>query len=259
MMSASPASVIPRAAVLSLVAAALAVSPTPLDAQVREASIVGRVTEKGSGAAVQGAEVVLKGTPHRAVTDDSGIYQIEGVPSGHHTLGVHYLGMESEQFPVEISARETLNVSFSLETQVLPVAELVVTVDQSVPVSKLTGFYRRSRQGPGYFMTRSDIEGMSAARATDLLRRVPGLDVGQRNRAGITPVTMGRRNGCVPRFYVDGAYAAYFDMDNLQTRDIAGIEVYRGNSEVPIRFKHGDRCGVIVVWTRDPSNAQSFR
>lgn len=259
MMSASPASVVGRAAVLFLVVAALTATPTLLESQVRETSIVGRITEKSSGAAVQGAEVVLKGTPHRAVSDDSGIYQIEGVPTGHHTLAVHYLGMESKQFPVQISARETLNVSFNLETKVLPVAELVVTVDQTAPVSKLTGFYRRSRQGPGYYLTRSDIEDMSAARTTDLLRRVPGLDVGQRNRGGVTPVTMGRRDGCVPRFYVDGAYAAYFNVDNLQTRDIAGIEVYRGNSEVPIRFKHGDRCGVIVVWTRDPSNAQSFR
>ena len=258
-MSASRTRCLARAAVLSVAAVALAAAPALLEAQVREASIIGRVTEKGSAAPVQGAEVVLKETSLRALTDDSGVFHIENVPSGHHTLAVHYLGMESRQFPVEISARETLNVSFSLETKVLPVAELVVTVDETAPVSKLTGFYRRSQNGPGYFLTRSDIEDMPATRTTDLLRRVPGIDVGQRNRAGVTPVTMGRRNGCVPRFYVDGAYASYFNVDNLQPRDIAGMEIYRGNSEVPIRFKHGDRCGVIVVWTRDPSNVKSFR
>lgn len=258
-MSASRTGSLARVLVPSLVAVALAAAPAVLQAQVREASIVGRVTEKGSGAPVQGAAIVLKGTSHRALTDDSGLFQLESVPSGHHTLAVHYLGLESRQFPVEISARETLNVSFSLEAKVLPVAELVVTVDQTTPVSKLTGFYRRSEQGPGYFLTRSEIEEMPALETTDLLRRVPGIDVGHRNRAGVTPVTMGRRDGCVPRFYIDGAYASYFNVDNLQPRDIAGMEIYRGNSEVPIRFKHGDRCGVIVVWTRDPGNARSFR
>ncbi len=258
-MSASPCRSFTRAALLSLLTATLAAVPLSLQAQVRQASIVGRVIEAGSSAPVQGAEVMLKGTPHRAVTTESGVFRLEELPTGEHTLAVNYLGMESKEFPVQLTARRTLEVTFRLETKVLPVAELVVTVDQTVPVSKLTGFYRRSEQGPGYFLTRADIENQPATRATDLLRQVPGLDVGKRTRGGITPVTMGRRDGCLPRFYVDGAFTSYFDMDNLHPRDIAGIEVYRGNSEVPIRFKHGDRCGVIVVWTRDPSNDRSFQ
>ena len=229
------------------------------DAQVRDASIVGRVIKAGTEEPVQGAEIRLLDTSHRAVSKESGLFRLSEVPAGHHTLTVHYLGLQSEEFPVQVAPRETLSVTFRLETKVLPVAELIVTVDQTAPVSKLTGFYRRSQNGPGYFLTRADIEAMPATRTTDLLRRVPGLDIGKRTRAGRTPVTMGRRTGCFPRFYLDGAFASYFNVDNLQPRDIAGIEVYRGNSEVPIRFKHGDRCGVIVVWTRDPGNVQDFR
>lgn len=257
-MSASRSRSLRRTAVPLLAMAALVAASAAAEAQVREASIVGRVLKSGTAAPVQGAEIRLLDTSLRAVTNEAGLFRLEGVPSGRHTLTVHYLGLESEQFPVQVSPRQTLNVSFHLETKVLPVAELIVTVDQTVPVSKLTGFYRRSQSGPGYFLTRADIKDMPATRVTDLLRRVPGLDIGQRNRVGQTPVTMGRRQGCAPRFYVDGAYAAYFNMDNLEPRDIAGIEVYRGNSEVPIRFKHGDRCGVIVVWTRDPGNVKSF-
>lgn len=258
-MSGSRRSTARHAALLALATAALLPVSTPLAAQVRNASIVGRVTEAGTEKPIQGAEVVLKGTPHRALSSESGLFHLEGVPSGEHMLAVHYLGMESKQFPVRIRARQTLDVAFQLEAKVLPVAELVVTVEQGTPVSKLSGFYRRSEKRVGYFMTRADIEDTPASRATDLLRRVPGLDIGTRNRAGVTPVTMGRRQDCVPRFYVDGAFASYFNIDNLHPRDIAGIEIYRGNSEVPIRFKHGDRCGVIVVWTRDPGNAKSFR
>lgn len=257
-MSSSRSSCLVRTAVLLLGAAGLAASSSSLQAQVRPANIVGRIVETGSAKPVQGAAIVLQGTSFRAMTNEAGIFRLEDIPAGHHTLAVHYLGMESKKFPVELAPRQTLDVTFRLETKVLPVAELVVTVDATPPVSKLTGFYRRSQQGPGYYMTRAEIEDTPALRTTDLLRRVPGLDIGQRNRAGITPVTMGRRDGCIPRFYVDGAYASYYNMDNLEPRDIAGIEVYRGNAEVPIRFKHGDRCGVIVVWTRDPGNRKSF-
>lgn len=257
-MSASRSRRLLRTAVPLLALATLVAVTSAGEAQVREASIVGRVLKSGTAAPVQGAEIRLLDTSLRAVTNEAGLFRLEGVPSGRHTLTISYLGLESEQFPVQLSPRQTLNVTFHLETKVLPVAELIVTVDQSVPVSKLSGFYRRSQNGPGYFLTRADIEEMPAARASDLLRRVPGLDIGKRNRAGQTPVTMGRRTGCAPRFYVDGAFTSYFNIDNLEPQDIAGIEVYRGNSEVPIRFKHGDRCGVIVVWTRDPGNVKSF-
>ena len=230
----------------------------PAQGQSGSSSIVGRVVNVGTDEPISGAEVVLAGTSHRTTTSEDGIFALKDLPSGDFAVSVRYLGMESRSFPVHLEPRQPLTVNFSVQMQVVPVASLEVTVEQSPPEGKLHDFYRRAANGPGYFITRNEIEDRPAGRTTDLLRRVPGLDVGARGRGGRTPVTMGRRAGCVPDFYLDGARAPFFNVDNLEPVDIAGIEVYRGNSEVPIRFKHRDRCGVIVIWTRDPSNAQSF-
>lgn len=244
----------------ALLAAALLLAWPALRAQAQDgsSSIVGRVSDRQTGEPVSGAAVVLADTEHRAVTTETGVFFMEDLPSGDFVLSVRYLGMESKTFPVHLEPRQPLTVNFSLRMRVIPVASLEVTVEQSPPEGKLYDFYRRAAHNPGYFITRAEIEDHPATRTTDILRRVPGLDIGVRSRSGRTPVTMGRRDGCVPDFYLDGARAPYFDVDNLEPTDIAGIEVYRGNSEVPIRFKHRDRCGVIVIWTRDPANAASF-
>lgn len=232
-------------------------SATSVAAQSGDASIVGQITSQLTDEPIGGAAVALRGTEHEAVTTEDGIFAMEDLPAGDHELVVRYMDMESRVFPVRLERRQPLTVDFTVNMQVIPVASLEVTVEQTPPQGKLHDFYRRAANGPGYFITREDIEDRPISRPTDILRRVPGLDIGAR-RMGRTSVTMGRRDGCVPDFYLDGARAPYFDIDNLEPMDIAGIEIYRGNSEVPIRFKHRDRCGVIVIWTRDPSNARSF-
>lgn len=222
-------------------------------------TVVGQVTSFESGEPLGGVELVVRGTDVRSITSEAGLFRLEGIPTGRQTISLSYLGAESKDVPVRVEPRQTVRVSFVVEMRVIPVAELVVTVEDQVPVSKLTGFYERMENSPGHFITRDDIDRLNPARTTAMLRRVPGLDIGKRTRGGVTPVTMSRRKGCQPQFWVDGARAPFFDVDNIQPREIAGIEVYRGNSEVPIRFKHRDRCGVIVIWTRDPGNAPSFR
>lgn len=242
---------------VALTAAFLVPAPTSAAAQSGDASIVGQITSQLTDEPVSGAAVVLLGTEHEAVTTEDGIFAMEELPAGDHELVVRYMDMESRVFPVRLERRQPLTVDFTVDMQVIPVASLEVTVEQTPPRGKLHDFYRRAANGPGYFITREDIEARPISRPTDILRRVPGLDIGAR-RSGRTPVTMGRRDGCVPDFYLDGARAPYFNIDDLEPMDIAGIEIYRGNSEVPIRFKHRDRCGVIVIWTRDPSNVRSF-
>lgn len=226
--------------------------------EAQHATITGRVLSAETGEPIGGAEVRMEGTPHGAVSSDNGLFRMEDLPEGEHRLTIEYMGAKSEQFLVDLGVRESVNVAFDLEMKVIPVPELEVSVNEDIPVGKLYSFHRRAESSPGYFITREDIEERNTSRTTDILRQVPGLDIGAPRLGGST-VTMSRRDGCVPDYYVDGARAPMFDMDNLKPIDIAGIEVYRGNSEVPAEFKHSDRCGVIVVWTRDPSNWRNFQ
>lgn len=249
---------VPTSALLATATAALLLLPGAAALDAQQASITGRVLSAENGEPIGGAEVRLEETPHRAITSENGLFRMERLPAGEHVLRIEYLGAESRDFRVVLGTRESLDVAFDLRMTVIPVPELEVTVNNEIPVGKLYGFHRRAENSPGYFITRDEIEDRNTSRTTDLLRQVPGLDIGPAGLGG-APLTMGRREGCVPDYYVDGARAPHFDVDNLQPIDIAGIEVYRGNSEVPAEFKHADICGVIVLWTRDPSNWRSFQ
>jgi hypothetical protein len=62
---------------------------------------------------------------------------------------------------------------------------------------------------------------------------------------------------CPVMYYVDGIRqppSSGFAIDLLPPQDIEGIEVYLGSSSTPGLFRyHGARCGVVAIWTRDPS------
>jgi len=236
---------------LAAVLAAAAALPCPLTAQAR-GTLTGRVVEAESGDPIAGALVSLAGLPDTTTTSSEGLFRFEALPYGAHVLHVDYLGMRSRDVPFQVLPRQSASLSLALEVQVIPVAELVVQVRRDLPVSKLFGFYRRMEHGQGYFITREEVVRRHPSRPTDLLRRVPGLAIGA-TRYGRATVSMGRRRGCIPDYFVDGTRAPYYDIDNLQPNDLAGIEVYRGNSEVPVEFKGRERCGAIIIWTRDPS------
>lgn len=229
-----------------------------LPGAVHAQEIVGHVYASRSGEAVQGAEVLVKGLDAVAVTNQAGLFRIDDVPPGEYTVRVRYLGMESRELEVSLGYGETANLSVGLEVAVIPMPEIYATVSSAIPVNKLYEFYKRKQTSMGHFITREEIAKHPGARPTAVLRQVPGLDIGP-TRYGNASVTMGRREDCVPLYFIDGARAPGFNINNLQMNDIAGIEVYRGHAEIPLQFSIRARCGVIVLWTRDPSNASSFQ
>jgi hypothetical protein len=61
---------------------------------------------------------------------------------------------------------------------------------------------------------------------------------------------MARTPNCTPKWYVDGVQVQSFH-ENTPIRDIYGLELYRGPSELPGEFSGSDGgCGVLVVWTK---------
>jgi hypothetical protein len=151
------------------------------------------------------------------------------------------------------------------------------------------GFYQRQRADFGTFLGPRDLERRSnAPRLTDLLVGLPGVRMVSLNpgSAGARFVQLRGSNlsyggVCRPRVYVDGILFALGDSrpvprdDNRETEfeeeiiermdqglslddigppsDIAGIEIYRSASQVPVQFGGTSvhtLCGVIVIWTK---------
>jgi hypothetical protein len=66
--------------------------------------------------------------------------------------------------------------------------------------------------------------------------------------------TVRLRGGCQPLFVLDGALLSGFVIldETFPINGVEGIEVYHGSS-VPIEYSGMTTCGVIMLWSRDPS------
>lgn len=149
------------------------------------------------------------------------------------------------------------------------------------------GFFERQRGNFGHFVTPEAIDRRDAARITDLLTPIPGVQLVVGGGGNVGPAQINLRGSsvtdgvlCRPRVYVDGLMYARGDSRTVRLREsdafereeierrmdqalslddighpstIAAIEVYRSATQVPVQFGGTSvetLCGVIVIWTR---------
>ncbi len=215
------------------------------------ANFTGTVASSQTGKPISGARVSIPEIQYGAITDEEGNFTIEELPAGLYDVRVHYLGYSTNQRPIRLQPGRVTNATFLLERDVLEVADLTVEVKRTNRVDPMADFKRRMERGFGEFITREEIEKRNPQHTSDLLRTVPGVDVGpvRRGRAQITMRRAGRQ--CQPVVFLDGVMTRNYNIDNLQPGAIEGIEVYRRGSETPPQFTLSSTgCGVLVIHTR---------
>lgn len=223
----------------------LAQAPAPT------AKLIGVITDT-SGLPLSRAEIwLVADNTLRTISNDSGRFELPGLPAGNITLGVRRLGYESATFTAVLKPGKTHRATFPLTPSAQTLAEVKV---QDTVSSWLAVFEERRSMHHGNFITRSDFEHDNLRIATDILRRVPGVQIVP-TRTG-TSVQMTRGAGarrCIPQLYVhETPYSGNFD--DFTPDDIEALEVYVGISEIPPDLITLGRpiCAAIVIWTREP-------
>ncbi|MDZ7266291.1 MAG: TonB-dependent receptor [candidate division KSB1 bacterium] len=89
--------------------------------------VSGKVTDKKSGEALPGANVVVKGTRFGATTDAEGNYTISNLPAGTYTLVVSYIGYRTQSFDVQVRDDQRAVANFVMREDILNLDEVVVT------------------------------------------------------------------------------------------------------------------------------------
>ena len=213
--------------------------------------LIGTVTDT-SGVPLSRAEVWLVAVSTlRTISNDSGHFELPGLPAGTVTLGVRRLGFEEATFTATLKPGKTHRATFPLTPSVQSLAEVRV---QDTISSWLSLFEQRRAMQRGTFIERKDFAKDNLRIATDILRRVPGVQIVP-TRMG-TAVVMTRGAGakrCVPQLYVHQTpYSGNFD--DFSPDDIEAVEVYVGISEIPPDLITMGRpiCAAIVIWTREP-------
>jgi hypothetical protein len=213
--------------------------------------LIGTVTDT-SGVPLSRAEVWLVAVSTlRAISNDSGQFDLAGLPAGTITFGVRRLGFAEATFTALLKPGRTHRATFPLTPSAQPLAAVKV---QDTLSTWLSTFDQRRSIHRGTFITRKDFVNDNLRIATDILRRVPGVQIVP-TRTG-TAVVMNRGAGarrCVPQLYVhETPYSGNFD--DFTPDDIEALEVYVGISEIPPDLVTMGRpiCAAIVIWTREP-------
>lgn len=210
------------------------------------------------------AEISILRTDIKLQTNSLGRFRFVDVPAGQYLLIVRRIGMRPVSSIVQVGVRDTLRLSFTMESAVQSLDQ--VTVVEERKSLRMIEFEQRRQQGWGTFITQEQIERRNLPVAADYLRLIPNISLAPTPNASGIPdlVAISKREG--GSIYGDGAGACAmqivvdnvpmpprFPLELLPTpREIAGIEVYDGPATVPPQFNGLDRrCGMVLVWTRD--------
>jgi hypothetical protein len=242
--------------VLATLALLLIGAPLPLAGQV----LRGRVMDATTEAPIQGATMALLDDDSArvvatAATDSVGYFLVAAEAAGAYRLRAQRIGYPTTtSTPLRVSTGDTLEVEFRVSAAAVLLDPVVVTARRRPPPPIIVDFYERAQRSIfGTFITRAEVEELHPIRTTDLLRRIPGVQVVPLYLGGGSAVLM--RGGCRPRVVVDGVRVRDVrSIDDLvQPLELEGLEVYRSSSQVPVQYGGlgvPGECGAVIIWTR---------
>ena len=239
--------------------ASLCALPLPgLTAQ--HAAFVGVVTDSASGAPLPSVRVTLVELDRHVATDERGVFRLEEIHSGEHTVLVRHVGYEPWAIRLRVNVTEGMEIDLGpvILTQQAAVGldPIRVEGEEYVNSAGWTAFLGRMRTEKGTFFTADDIRKSAPSRLSDFLRRVEGFRMSpsgdMASTRGIPSISEGF-SACAVEYYIDGVHAAMGSVDNIVPSVVAGIEIYRGASSTPHMYRGigNAKCGVVAIWTMD--------
>lgn len=236
--------------------------------------LAGKVAAEASGRELEGVEVQIALLGVSARTDSQGLFLLDGLPAGEHTIYLRALGFEPLSAVLAFSGRDTLARMFVLQpTPDATAATGPSEADLVLTASKLRDFSRRRAKGPGRFLTRDEIAPIQDHALSEVLRRyVPGIQLYASGRGGGIAVAGGRGvfsgalkasgkgfpSACYVQVYVDGTrvFASTtgdppMDINVFRSSDIEAIEYFAAPTQTPPEFNGpASGCGTLSLWMR---------
>lgn len=181
-----------RTALLRLLLTALAVCLAPASLAAQQAgTIIGRVTDSGTGAPIGTALVTVAETGVRSTSDAQGRFRIGRVEAGSYTLNVTAIGYRSTERTITVAGGERVSLAVTLEVKPIELGGLAVNVLR--PDLRPEGRLEQDR-----------IREANPRDPGELLRSIPGVAAVRRGPLGLDPVVRGLRETEVGS-YIDGA------------------------------------------------------
>ncbi|MDX2182397.1 MAG: TonB-dependent receptor plug domain-containing protein [Gemmatimonadaceae bacterium] len=261
--------------------------PTTTLAQAKTAVFAGTVVLRDGSAPVAGVRVVFLGEGRAVETDSTGRFRLPALPAGINRFLVIPPNAPRATVVLAFAAGETIERTLEVEPAAAPSTVAAapagqptapasagpdsarpaprrpstnaadgqplatVAVTASPPMDRrYMDFERRLKTGRGQYITAKQIDEAGYYSLQDAMRNLRGVKVDCGGGAGCF-ITMARATmGCTPEYIVDGFADNWFGAQT-PIKDIQGIEVYTGASDVPGEFAGSNAaCGLVVIWTK---------
>lgn len=197
------------------------------------------------------ATVTLPEIGRMAITNGNGEYFLRDVPVGRHPVEVEYLGL-TYNAEIAITEGQLALKHYRLDLTLAQLDPITVEAEATQASLKMREFVERQARNAGLYFSRDDIDRLAPLQTSDLLQGRPGVD--QNDRFG-RRTDVGRGPGrCPANVFVDGSRVDVFTEDDFFPEHIEAVEVYTSFVSTPLRYRTENRCGAIIIWTREKFN-----
>ncbi len=211
--------------------------------------VVGRVTDKETGAPIAGATVAIEGTRLSTTTNNEGAYRFARVPEGTYTVRARYIGYAPTVAPVSLTTGAEMTVDFSLERSVQQLDEVVVT-GTIIPTEV------KALPTPVSVISADEIAQRRPQAMQDIIRQAIPTAVAFDDPTLSPALSLFSVRGAsslngtgAMKVFVDGVEAAGFGTSPVDPNSIERIEVVRGPQAATL-YGADAAGGVVQIFTK---------
>lgn len=240
----------------------------------------GRIVHRADGSPVRGADVWLVSVDKHGLTDTTGSFRFEGLPTGIQLVEVRSVGLAAERDTIVLAADHDNVRTYALTDQAATLDTVrTVAGAQKYLSPHLRGFEERrnSKQG-GQFISDSALRRSENSSLVDVITsHMAGVMMQPITIAGkgvLLTLVSSRKPcqglalmhscanvaDCFVAIYLDGVlqYSTKIGADPVdlsrayEVSNLAGVEFYAGGAAAPIAMhSDDDGCGSLWLWTRE--------
>jgi hypothetical protein len=254
-----------RPAALGVVAALPLLVAVPSDVAAQDVdeddfvTISGSVVDRATGRPIPSASVSFlsfgsEGEPSwSGQSNTGGLFLTDPMPVGSYEMRVEVLPFSRLTHLLLLTRGGVVDVRVEMVAVDYELPPIVVVATRATKL-EAGGFFERRAAGRGTTLTHADIAERSPSRLSELFRTIPGARIIQGQFGQGDAIRL--RGGCTPVFVLDGVViSGPVVLDDLfPVAGVEGVEVYHG-AAAPMEYVGMTNCGVVMLWSRDPSTA----
>lgn len=192
-------------------------------------TLKGKINDQKTGKSLPGASLIIEGTSIGTNTDANGQYVLSNVPTGEQTLLVSYLGFESQERNISLSAGQSLVLNLELKDNFLELEGITV---QGIRQGQARALNQQKTAVNIKNIVAADLIGrFPDQNVADALRRVPSVTV-QRDQGEARYVQIRGTNPNLSNISINGEQipspegdVRYAALDMIPSDILSSIEV----------------------------------